>query len=131
MRDASRRGKPVDTAMDRRWVQGDGRRFSTTFIWPVSWKAAVSLSLTIAAPVVRALESVRPLAQDETRELLRLASPEERAEWLVTLQQLTDAAAAATLVATEVFDARGDAQTLQGAASTQGMDSVHLPHVGH
>jgi hypothetical protein len=80
----------------------------------------VSPSLTIAAPVVQALESVRALAQGETRELLRLATPEERAEWLLTLQQLTDAAAAAEwLVATEVFDARGDGQTLRGAASTQ------------
>ena len=79
----------------------------------------MSSSLTIAAPVVQALESVRALASDEMREFLQLATPEDRAEWLITLQQLTDAAAAATLVATEVFDARGDGQTLQGAASTQ------------
>ena len=79
----------------------------------------MSASLTIAAPVVQALESVRALASDEMREFLQLATPENRAEWLLTLQQLTDAAAAATLVATEVFDAQGDGQTLQGASSTQ------------
>jgi hypothetical protein len=79
----------------------------------------VSTAPGIAAPALAALEAVRDLASDETREVLRGAGPEQRAEWLVTLQYLTDAAAAATLVATEVFDANGDAQVLQGAATTQ------------
>ncbi len=79
----------------------------------------MSAPLTIAGPVVQALESVRVLAGDSTRDLLQRATAEERAEWLTMLQQLTDAAAAATVVATEVFDAHGDGQMLQGASSTQ------------
>ena len=48
-----------------------------------------------------------------------MSSPDERAGWVVGLQQLADAVSAATLTAVAAFDAAGDGQTLHGAASTQ------------
>jgi hypothetical protein len=72
-----------------------------------------------AGPVARALEQVRSLTAPEARTLLQQSSPEERAEWLRSLQQLSDAVAAATIIATDIFDANGDGQVLHGAATTQ------------
>ena len=45
-------------------------------------------------------------------------SPEERAAWLVGLQQLQDAAAAANLEVLASFDSNGDGETLHCARST-------------
>ena len=75
----------------------------------------MSIAPGITAPALSALAAVRDLARDETREQLRDATPEERAQWLIALQRLGDAAAAATLLAIDVFDAKGDAGILRGA----------------
>ena len=74
---------------------------------------------TVPAVLVQLVDQVRSLATAEARDLLAASSPGERAGWVVGLQQLADAVAAATLTAVEVFDAHGDGQTLHGAASTQ------------
>jgi hypothetical protein len=79
----------------------------------------VSIAPGVTAPALSAVEAVRDLATDETREQLMAATPEERSQWLIALQYLTDAAAAATLLATDVFDAKGDAELLRGAQTTQ------------
>ena len=73
----------------------------------------------VLVQLVLLVDQARSLATAEARQLLNASSPAERAGWVVGLQQLTDAVAAATLTATEVFDASGDGQTLHGAASTQ------------
>jgi hypothetical protein len=65
-----------------------------------------------------ALDQVRAWATDPAREALAAQGPEIRAGWVAGLQQLADAVAAASVTAVEVFDARGDGQTLHGAAST-------------
>lgn len=97
---------------------GDRRRRSSSHPLAISRKAPMSTRLTTSAPVLAALESVRALAGDDTRELLRLATAEDRAEWLIALQKLTDATASATVLATEVFDASGDGSLLDGSATT-------------
>jgi hypothetical protein len=71
------------------------------------------------APIADALETVRAISGDDARNHLQLVGAEERAAWLAGLQQLADAVAAASVTATEVFDAHGDAQVLHGASSTQ------------
>ncbi|HEX5017695.1 MAG TPA: DUF222 domain-containing protein [Actinomycetes bacterium] len=65
------------------------------------------------------VQIVRSLSTPEAHERLTQVGPDARAAWLSGLQQLTDAVAAASIVATDAFDAAGDAQTLAGAASTQ------------
>ena len=75
--------------------------------------------VAVPAVLVQLVDQVRSLATPEARQLLAASSPGERAGWVVGLQQLADAVAAATLTAVEVFDADGDGQTLHGAASTQ------------
>ncbi|MFL6178490.1 MAG: DUF222 domain-containing protein [Actinomycetes bacterium] len=95
-------------------TQGSGRRNLVR-----TWKALVSIAPGTTAPALSALAAVRDLARDETRERLREATSEERAEWLIALQRLSDAAAAATLLAIDVFDAKGDAEILRGAQTTQ------------
>jgi hypothetical protein len=80
---------------------------------------------TLDGPVVvpavlgQLVEQVRSLTSAEARQLLAASTPGERAGWVVGLQRLVDATAAATLTATEAFDAGGDGQVLHGAASTQ------------
>jgi hypothetical protein len=73
----------------------------------------------VPAPLAVVLEQVRAWSGLDARQDLALAGPDDRAAWLAGLQQLVDAVAAATLTATEVFDANGDGQVLHGAASTQ------------
>ena len=79
----------------------------------------MSIAPGVTAPALSALAAVRDLASDETREQLRDATPEERADWLIALQRISDAAAAAIVLATDVFDAKGDAEILRGAQTTQ------------
>jgi hypothetical protein len=74
---------------------------------------------TVPAVLARLVDQVRSLATPEARDLLAASTPGERAGWVVGLQQLADAVAAASLTAVEVFDAHGDGQVLHGAASTQ------------
>ena len=73
----------------------------------------------VPAVLSQLVQQARSLSTAEARQLLNASSPAERAGWVLGLQQLTDAVAAATLTAVEVFDANGDGQTLHGAASTQ------------
>lgn len=76
-------------------------------------------SIEVPGAVLQLVEKTRSLAGHEARKLLGAASPDVRAGWVLGLQQLADAVAAATLVATEAFDAQGDGNVLHGAASSQ------------
>lgn len=79
----------------------------------------MSVTANGTAPVAQVLQQLRALASHDTRTQLQQLSPDDRGEWLVLLQQVGDAVDAATVVATEVFDTRGDGVVLGGAASTQ------------
>lgn len=70
----------------------------------------------LPSPLVAVLGEVRAWTRDA--EPLGL-TPEERASWVVGLQQLRDATDAAMLSAVASFDAAGDGELLHGAASTQ------------
>lgn len=69
-------------------------------------------------PLAAVLQQVRTWSGDAARESLVAAGAEQRAAWVVGLQQLADAVSAAALTAVEAFDTAGDGQTLHGAAST-------------
>ena len=69
-------------------------------------------------PLAQVVNQVRAWSGDDARSALIADGAEVRAEWLVGLQQLADAVAAATSTALEVFDAHGDGQLLHGASST-------------
>jgi hypothetical protein len=64
------------------------------------------------------LDQVRSWSDPAAPSPLPACSPEERAAWVAGLQQLSDAVAAASLVAVAAFDASGDGELLHGAAST-------------
>lgn len=72
----------------------------------------------VPAVLARLVEQVRSLATAEAHQALGASTPDERAGWVIGLQQLTDAVAVASLTAVAAFDARGDGQVLHGAAST-------------
>jgi len=73
---------------------------------------------TLPEPLAQVLGQVRAWSGDDARAALIAEGSETRADWLAGLQQLTDAVAAATSTALEVFDAHGDGQLLHGASST-------------
>jgi hypothetical protein len=73
----------------------------------------------VPAVLAQLVDQVRSLTTPEAREVLAVSSPGQRAGWVTGLQQLADAVSAATLTATEAFDAHGDGEVLHGAASTQ------------
>ena len=78
----------------------------------------MSVTATGTAPVAQVLQQLRSLASPDTRPASAAITGRP---WRVAraLQQVGDAVDAATLLATEVFDAHGDGEILRGAASTQ------------
>ena len=64
------------------------------------------------------LEQVRRWTDPAASSPLPAHSPDDRAAWVAGLQQLSDAVAAASLVAVAAFDASGDGEFLHGAANT-------------
>jgi Domain of unknown function (DUF222) len=71
---------------------------------------------SVPEPLAAVLGAVRAWTRDD--EPLGV-TPDERAAWVVGLQQLRDAVDAALLDAVASFDAAGDGELLHGAASTQ------------
>jgi hypothetical protein len=72
----------------------------------------------LSEPVASLLADIRTLSSDNTRDQVAALSPDERAGWLRGLQAMSDAVSAASLVATEVADSRGDAEVLTGSTTT-------------
>lgn len=73
---------------------------------------------SLPASLGSVLEQVRSWGDPDAAHPMPASSPEERAAWVAGLQQLSDAVAAASLVAVAAFDASGDGEVLHGAAST-------------
>jgi hypothetical protein len=69
-------------------------------------------------PLAQVLTQVRTWTGGDARSALIAEGAEVRAQWLAGLQQLSDAVAAATSTALEVFDSHGDGQVLHGASTT-------------
>lgn len=78
----------------------------------------MSVAAVVPEPLAAVLGQVRAWTGDQARDALGAADADVRAGWVVGLQQLADAVAAASVTAVEAFDAHGDGQVLHGAAST-------------
>jgi Domain of unknown function (DUF222)/HNH endonuclease len=74
---------------------------------------------TVPPELSDVLSRVRRWSQPDARDHLAATSADERAAWVVGLQQLADAVATAALAAVDAFDAHGDGARLHGASSTQ------------